>query len=109
MGFRNDTGKVLVIREIVSVSTGSRAGRPQKIFANETIRDTPPSGGGMRSFAIYDSSQPDTPIYTGRFAAPATNENVLYTIKFDVRGDVVIEPVKTPAAAPSRSKPPVKR
>jgi hypothetical protein len=93
MGFRNDTGMTLVIQETVA----SRPGRPQKIFANETIRDTPPSPGATRTFVIYESGKSDKPLHTGPFPAPATAENVLYVIKSDGKGGLMFEAVKTPA------------
>jgi hypothetical protein len=94
MGFRNDTASTLVIQETV----GSRPGRPQKIFSNETVRDTPKSATGLRAFAIYPSGKPDKPLYTGRFPVPETGENVLYVIKSDGKGGLRIEVLKTPAA-----------
>jgi hypothetical protein len=109
IGFRNDTGTTLVIQETVAVGTGSRSGKPQKIFANETVRETPPTGGGQRSFTITDPGRPDKPLYTGLFPAPATNENVLYAIKTDGKGGLIIEAIKTPAASTSKTKPPPKR
>ena len=93
MGFRNDTAQTLVIQETVSTS---RPGKPQKIFANETVRDTP-AAGVQRTFTIADAAHPDKPLYTGRFAAPADAENVLYVIKSDGKGGLLIEAVKTPA------------
>jgi hypothetical protein len=93
MGFRNDTGATLVLQETVA----SRAGRPQKLFANETVRDTPPVAGASRTFAIYDAGKPDKPLHSGRFPAPTASENVLYVIKSDGRGGLVVEAVKLPA------------
>ncbi|MBO0699963.1 MAG: hypothetical protein J2P46_16315, partial [Zavarzinella sp.] len=87
MGFRNDTGMTLVIQETV----GSRQGRPQKIFANETVRDTPPTAGAVRTFAIYESGQSDKPLHTGLFRAPTDSENLLYVIKTDGKGGLTIE------------------
>jgi hypothetical protein len=108
MAFRNDTGTTLVIQEMVSVGTGSRSGKPQKIFANETVRETPPLGGGQRSFTITEPGRPDKPLYTGAFAAPAANENVLYTIKSDGKGGLIIEAIRTPVVSTSKSKVPPK-
>jgi hypothetical protein len=93
MGFRNDTSATLVVQETVAAG---RPGKPQKIFANETVRDTP-SAGAQRTFTISDPAKPDKPLYTGRFPAPAENENVLYVIKSDGKGGLVIDVVKTPA------------
>jgi len=92
MGFRNDTSLTLVVQE--TVSTG-RPGKPQKIFANETVRDTPPAGS-QRAYIIADAAHPDKPLFTGRFAAPADGENVLYVIKSDGKGGLVVEAVKSP-------------
>jgi hypothetical protein len=105
MGFRNDTPATLVIQE---KTVASRPGRPQKIFANETVRDTPPAGAS-RSFAIFDSDKPGKPLYTGRFPGPAAGENVLYVIKSDGKGGVTIEVVKSPAAPSVLKKLPGKR
>jgi len=93
MGFRNDTSAPLVVQEAV---VGGRAGKPQKVFANETVRDTPPAGT-QRTFTITDPSKPDKPLYTGRFPTPADAENVLYVIKSDGKGGLVIEAIKSPA------------
>jgi hypothetical protein len=100
MGFRNDTSMTLVVQETVSAG---RAGKPQKIFANETVRDTP-SAGSQRAFAITDAAHPGKPLYTGRFATPAESENVLYVIKADGKGGLTIETVKTPVGV-SKHKP----
>jgi hypothetical protein len=101
MGFRNDTSATLIIQE-----TGAgRPGRPQKIFANETVRDTPASGGA-RKFAIYAADKPDKPLYTGLFPVPGDNENVLYVIKSDGKGGLTIDATKTPAGGPKTPTPP---
>ena len=100
MGFRNDTSATLVIQE--TVSTG-RPGKPQKIFANETVRDTPPAGT-HRTFAIYDAGRSDKPLFSGRFPTPADNENVLYVLKSDGKGGVTIQAIKSPAGV-GRSNP----
>jgi hypothetical protein len=91
MGFRNDTSATLVVQE-----TSTRSIKPQKIFVNETVRDTPPAGA-QRTFTITDPAKPDKPLYTGRFPAPADNENVLYVIKSDGKGGLTIEAIKSPA------------
>jgi hypothetical protein len=104
MGFRNDTGTTLIIQESVSVGTGSKQAKPQKIFANETVRETPPSGGEHRVFTIYDPAHPDKPLYTGRFQAPPANENVLYVIKL-TKGELVIEPIKTASTSSTKAHP----
>jgi hypothetical protein len=107
MGFRNDTGMTLVVQETVTVGAGTRQGKPQKIFANETIRDTPPVGGGQRTFTITESGNADKVLHTGNFASPAANENVLYAIKLNAKGAVEIEAIKTPVA--TAKKPPPKK
>jgi hypothetical protein len=107
MGFRNDTGMTLVIQETVTVGAGTRQGKPQKIFANETIRDTPPVGGGQRMYTISESGHTDKSLYSGNFASPAANENVLYVIKLNAKGVVEIEAIKSPVATPK--KPPTKK
>jgi hypothetical protein len=99
MGFRNDTATTLVVQE--SVSAG-RTAKPQKIFANETVRDTPPAGA-QRTFTIVDPAKPDRPLYTGRFAAPADNENVLYVIKSDGKGGLTIDAIKSPVGVSKHS------
>ena len=101
LGFRNDTSATLVIQETVSVG---RPGKPQKVFANETVRDAS-SAGPHRTFAIFDPAKPDRPLYTGRFPSPADNENVLYVIKSDGKGGLSIEAVKSPTGT-SRAQPP---
>jgi len=100
MGFRNDTSLTLVVQETVSAG---RTGKPQKIFANETVRDTP-AAGAQRMFIITDAAHPNKPLYTGRFAAPADNENVLYVLKSDGKGGLSIETVKTPVGVSKHNK-----
>jgi hypothetical protein len=90
MGFRNDTSLTLIVQE-----AGSRPAKPQKIFANETVRDTPPAGA-QRTFSIIDAAHPDKPLYTGKFNTPAANENVLYVIKPDGKGGITIETLSSP-------------
>jgi hypothetical protein len=90
MGFRNDTSLTLVVQE-----TSSKTAKPQKVFANETVRDTP-SAGGQRTFTITDAAHPNKPLYTGKFGTPAANENVLYVIKSDGKGGVTIETISSP-------------
>ena len=100
MGFRNDTSGTLVIQE----TPGSgRPGKPQKVFANETVRDTPPSGT-QRTFIVYDAAKSDKPLFTGRFPAPPENENVLYVLKSDGMGGLTVQAVKSPAGV-SRTNP----
>ena len=94
MGFRNDTGNTLVIQETVA----SRGVRPQKIFANETVRDTPPSTVTVRTFTIYEAGKRDQPLYSAQFPTPDPGENILYAIKLDGRGQIKIEAVRTPSA-----------
>lgn len=93
MGFRNDTGQPVVVQE--TYATG-RTGRPQKIYANETIRDTPPAAGAVRKFTIYDAAKPGAVLASGTFPAPGATENILYVIKKDSRGAISIEPVQVP-------------
>ncbi len=94
MGFRNETGQPVLLQE--SFTTG-KAARPQKVYPNETLRDTPPSAGANRKFTIYDAAKPDRVLVTGTFPAPGVNENLLYVIKKDAKGTITIEPVQTPA------------
>jgi hypothetical protein len=93
MGFRNDTSATLIVQE---TTPGGRAGKPQKVFANETVRDVPPAGA-QRTFTITDAHHPDKPLYTGRFPTPADSENVLYVIKSDGKGGLKIEALKSAA------------
>ena len=94
MGFRNDTAKTIIVQETVPTSTGSRPGLSQKIFANETVRDSSTRTGGQRTFTIYDASKPDKAIYTGQFSVPGEDENILFILKADGRGGIVVEAVR---------------
>ncbi|HEX3150215.1 MAG TPA: hypothetical protein VHR66_19210 [Gemmataceae bacterium] len=101
MGFRNDTALTLIVQETTPAGSTARPGKPQKIFANETVRETPPTSN-KRTFTIADSTKPDKPLFTGRLAGPAPNENVLYAIKSDGKGGLTVEAISSPVA----SKPP---
>jgi len=94
MGFRNDTAKTVILQETVPTGTGSRPGLSQKIFANETVRDSASRTGGQRTFTIYDSAKPDKALHTGHFPVPAENENVLFILKSDGRGGIIVEAVR---------------
>jgi hypothetical protein len=104
MGFRNDTTMTLLLQETVTVGKTSKDTKPQKIFANETVRDTPPSGSVQRKYSISDAAQPDKVLYSGQFSCPAASENVLFVIKTDSRGGIVIETIRTNISTKSTPK-----
>jgi hypothetical protein len=97
LGFRNDTTMTLVVQESVPTPQGPRLGRPQRIFSNETFRDTM-GGAANRRFQIFDAKAPDKPIYTGNFPGPTATDNVLYIIKSDGRGGITVEATKSPTS-----------
>lgn len=102
MGFRNDTNGTIVIQEAVNTGGQTRLGKPQRLFSGEAVRDTP-AAGCQRRISVFDPTNPNQPIYSGIFACPAANENILYCIKSDGKGGIVIEALKSPApATPSK-------
>jgi hypothetical protein len=102
MGFRNDTKDTIVIQEILVVGGKPKAGKPQRLFAGEAVRDTQ-CVGAQRKIYIYDTKNPNTPLLTDDFRCPAANENILYVIKSDGKGGITVETVKTAATvAPSK-------
>lgn len=101
MAFRNDTQSTLIIQETAPVG---KSGKPQKIYTNETVRDMPSGAGGQRTFTISDAAQPDKPLYTGAFTCPASNENVLFVLKVDGKGVLVIEAVRSPTTVAKAPK-----
>jgi hypothetical protein len=103
MGFRNDTQMTLIVQETVTSGKSTRAGKPQKVFANETVRDTVASNGN-RTFTIFDSAKPDKPLYTGTFPCPPASENFLFVLKSDGKGGLVIEAQRNSASV-SKSGP----
>jgi hypothetical protein len=103
MGFRNDTQMTLIVQESVTTGKSTRAGKRQKIFANETVRDSVASSGN-RTFTIFDSAKPDKPIYTGSFPSPPGNENFLFVLKSDGKGGLIIEAQRNSASV-SKSRP----
>jgi len=103
MGFRNDTAKTIIVQELVPTSSGSKPGLSQKIFANETVRDSSTRSGVKRTFTICEASKPDKAIYTGQFSVPSEDENVLFILKSDGRGGIMVEVVRhTLSAKPKR-------
>ncbi|MSR54124.1 MAG: hypothetical protein EXS09_12655 [Gemmataceae bacterium] len=103
MGFRNDTTKTIILQELVPTGSGSKPGLSQKIFANETVRDSSNRSGQKRTFTIFDASKSDKAIYTGQFSIPGENENILFILKSDGRGGIVVEIVRhTVSAKPKR-------
>jgi hypothetical protein len=101
MGFRNDTQSTLIIQE---TTPAGKSGKPQKLYTNETIRDMPSGPGGQRTFTISDVAHPEKPLFSGAFTCPASNENVLFVLKVDGKGVIVIESVRTPTGV-SRASP----
>lgn len=99
MGFRNDTKETLVIQETFIINGQARLGRPQRLFGGESVRDTQ-CAGGQRQISIYDTKDGKQPLYTGSFPCPRANENILYCIKPDGRGGLLIEALKSPAGPP---------
>lgn len=104
MGFRNDTNLTLVVQEVVVVNNVPKPGKPQKMNNGDVIRDTQVGAGGQRQFLIFDSKNPNQPIYTGNFPCPKANENILYAIKLDPKGAVTIDAQKTPVQPPAKKK-----
>lgn len=92
MGFRNQTGNTLIIRETFA---NGRLGVPQKIFDNETYRDTPTSGG-QRKFSICNAKEPDKILHVGLFPCSTQREHMLFILKNDGKGGLLIENVKLP-------------
>ena len=89
-GFQNDTNQTLVVQENLSSGSMVRLGKPQKLFTNEAFRDNS-TATGQRRFSIYDAAKPDKLLYSGTFNSPAAHENLMYVIKPDGKGGLVIE------------------
>jgi len=95
MGFRNDTKETVIVQETIVVNGQAKPGRPQRLSSGEAVRDTQ-CVGGVRKMTVYDADKPNQPLFSGNFACPAANENLLYVIKSDGRGGITIETVKSP-------------
>jgi hypothetical protein len=93
MGFRNDTKETVVVQETIVVNGKEKPGRPQRLNTGEAVRDT--QCQAQKQITIYNAKDTTTPIFTGNFACPAANENVLYIIKTDAKGVITVEPIKT--------------
>jgi hypothetical protein len=93
LGFRNDTKEQLVVQETVVVNNAPRPGKPQALNSGDLVRDSQIGPGNQRKFTIYDPK--GKPLYTGMFPCPAADENILYLIKTDAKGAIVIEPIKS--------------
>jgi hypothetical protein len=103
MGFRNDTRDTIIIQETTVTGGQTRLGRPQRLFAGEAVRDTPP-GGAQRRISVFDATNPNQPIYSKDFPCPAANENILYSIKRDAKTGITIEAIKSPTTEPTPKK-----
>lgn len=90
MGFRNQTGVTLILQETFP---NGRLGSSHKVFANETIRDTP-TVSGQRKFTIYNAAEPTKVLFSGLFPTPADRENILYILKSDGKGGLQFESTK---------------
>jgi hypothetical protein len=95
MGFQNETKDTVVVQETIVVNGQQKPGRPQRLNTGEAVRDTQ-CQGTQKQIAIYDPKNTKVPLFTGNFACPAANENVLYIIKPDGKGGIMVEPNKMP-------------
>ena len=95
MGFRNDTKDTIVVQETIIVNGQLKQNKPQRLFTGEAVRDTQCTGP-QRKISIFDPKNPNTPIFTGNVPCPAANENILYLIKADGKGDITMDVIKTP-------------
>ncbi len=96
MGFRNDTKASIVIQETLIINGRAIVGKPQKLSSGETVRDIQFNVLGFRQITIYDAKNPKTPIYMGNFPCPGLRENVLYSLRMDKTGKIVVEAIRTP-------------
>jgi hypothetical protein len=89
---KNDTGKPVVVQEVVTVNGQPRRGKPVPLLAGETIREFLP-GPTVKRIEIYDPQNPKVPLASGNLNCPA--ENQTFSIGL-VGGRVTVTPAPQP-------------
>jgi hypothetical protein len=96
MGFRNDTGEAIIIQETLVINGKPMLAKPQKLNPNEAVRDVQFNVVGHRKITIFEAKNPKVPIYTGNFPCPGVRENLLYSLKLDKAGKIIVDVIRTP-------------
>jgi hypothetical protein len=89
---KNDTGKPVVVQEVVTVNGQPRRGKPVPLLAGETIREFLP-GPTVKRIEIYDPSNPKVPLASGNLNCPAENQTFSIGV---VGGRVTVTPAPQP-------------
>lgn len=61
---KNDTGKQIVVQEVVVVNGQTRRGKQNQMLAGDTIREFLPIAT-VKQVEIYDAQNPKAPIWSG--------------------------------------------
>jgi hypothetical protein len=101
MGYKNETNDAIVIQETIVVNGQQKPGRPQRLEAGQSTRDTQ-CQGTQKQISIFNPKNPNTALFTGNLACPGVNENILYIIRSDGKGGITLQPVKAPVVPPKK-------
>ena len=61
---KNDTGKTIIVQEVVVVNGQTKRGKPTNLLAGDTVREflTMPT---VKQVEVFDAANPKQPIWTG--------------------------------------------
>jgi hypothetical protein len=94
--FKNDTGKAIVVQEVVLVNGRQVRGKPTKLLAGESFREfqnTP----GVKNYEVFDAANPPKTIWSGSLSCKADSQAFSVTV---VQGKVGVFQIPEPKKSP---------
>ncbi|MCE9564814.1 MAG: hypothetical protein K8U57_22500 [Planctomycetes bacterium] len=90
---KNDTGKPIVVQEIVVVNGQVRRGKPTTLLSGETLREFIP-GPTVKRVEVYDAAAPNQAAWSGNLNCKDDNQMFSVTV---AGGRVAVGQVAAPA------------
>jgi hypothetical protein len=72
--FKNDTGKPIVVQEVVIVNGKQVRGKPTKLLAGESFREFQ-NMPGVKNYEIYDAANPKTVLWSNQLNCKADKQS----------------------------------
>lgn len=77
--FKNDTGKPIVVQEVVVLNGRLVRGKPTKLLAGESFREFQ-NNPGIKSYEVLDANLPPTTIWSGNLNCKADSQTFSVTV-----------------------------
>lgn len=94
--FKNDTGKAIVVQEVVIVNGKPVRGKPTKLLAGESFREFQ-NMPGIKNYEVFDATNPRATIWSGSLSCKADSQTFSVTV---VQGKVGIFQIPEPKKSP---------